>query len=190
MDHSEEAVGQLIVSGGDGAVDLNLSEHSLDAIALLVERPIMLDFHAAVSPARNDCLDLALRKVSTDCIGVEKGVRYALGQADQGVIGLAICCLADRQMERERSSEGITQAVNFTGEPVPRAVKSASMSPPFPPAAETCEVAPVFWAGCKATPDVIDWYGNQDDEEAPQRAAGNQAQRAPHDDRVLEAAGH
>ena len=48
MDHSEEAVGQLIVSGGDGAVDLELPEHALDAIALLVERPIMLDFYAAV----------------------------------------------------------------------------------------------------------------------------------------------
>jgi hypothetical protein len=46
--HSEEAVGQLIVSGGDSAVDLELSEHAFDAIALLVERPIMLDLHAAV----------------------------------------------------------------------------------------------------------------------------------------------
>lgn len=48
MDHSEEAVGQLIVSGGDGAVDLELPVHALDAIALLVERPIMFAFHAAV----------------------------------------------------------------------------------------------------------------------------------------------
>lgn len=48
MDHSEEAVGQLIVAGGDGAVDLELPKHALDAVALLVERPIMLDFHAAV----------------------------------------------------------------------------------------------------------------------------------------------
>ena len=48
MDHSEEAVGQLIVSGGDGAIDLELSEHAFDAIALLVERPIMLDLHATV----------------------------------------------------------------------------------------------------------------------------------------------
>jgi restriction system protein len=44
----KEAVGQLIVSGGDGAVDLELPEHALDAIALLVERPIMLDFHTAI----------------------------------------------------------------------------------------------------------------------------------------------
>lgn len=48
MDHSEETVGQLIVSGGDGTVDLELSEHALDAIALLIERLIMLDFYAAV----------------------------------------------------------------------------------------------------------------------------------------------
>ena len=48
MDHSEEAVGQLVVSGCDGAVDLELSKHALDAVALLVEFPIMLDFHAAV----------------------------------------------------------------------------------------------------------------------------------------------
>ena len=48
MDHSEEAVGQLIVSGGDGAVDFELSEHAFDPVALLVERPIMLDLHPAV----------------------------------------------------------------------------------------------------------------------------------------------
>lgn len=48
MDHADKAVGQLIVSGGDGTVDLDLSERALDAVALLVERPIMLDFHASV----------------------------------------------------------------------------------------------------------------------------------------------
>ena len=48
MDHAEEAVGELIVSGGDGAVDLELPEHAFDAIALFVERPIVFDLHAAV----------------------------------------------------------------------------------------------------------------------------------------------
>ena len=48
MDHSEEAVCKLVVAGGYGAVDLELSEHALNAVQLLVERPIMLDFHAAV----------------------------------------------------------------------------------------------------------------------------------------------
>lgn len=48
MDHSQEAVGQLIVSGGDGAIDLEIAEHTIDAIALLVERPIMLDSYVTV----------------------------------------------------------------------------------------------------------------------------------------------
>lgn len=48
MDHAEEAVGELIVSGSDGAVDLEMAEHALDTIALLVERPVMFDLDAAV----------------------------------------------------------------------------------------------------------------------------------------------
>jgi hypothetical protein len=48
MDHSEETVGQLVVSAGDRLVDLEMAEHAFDTIALLVERPIILDLHAAV----------------------------------------------------------------------------------------------------------------------------------------------
>lgn len=48
MDHAEEAVGKLVVSGSDGTVELEMAEHALDAVALLVERPVMLDFHAPV----------------------------------------------------------------------------------------------------------------------------------------------
>jgi hypothetical protein len=48
VDHAEEAVGELVVAGGDGAVDLKVAEHALDAVALLVERPIIFDLYAAV----------------------------------------------------------------------------------------------------------------------------------------------
>lgn len=48
MDHAEEAVGELVVAGGDGPVDLQVTEHALDAIALLVERAVIIDLHAAV----------------------------------------------------------------------------------------------------------------------------------------------
>ncbi len=48
MDHSEKAVSQLIVTSGDGSVDFEMSEHALDAVPLLVERPVILDLHAAV----------------------------------------------------------------------------------------------------------------------------------------------
>jgi len=48
MDHSEETVGQLVVAGSDGAVDLQVTEHAFDAIALLVERAVMLDLYATI----------------------------------------------------------------------------------------------------------------------------------------------
>ncbi len=48
MDHTEEAVSELVVAGGDGAVDLEVAEHALDAVALLVERSVMFDLYATV----------------------------------------------------------------------------------------------------------------------------------------------
>lgn len=33
---------------GDGEVDLEMAEHALDAVALLVELPVMVDLHPAV----------------------------------------------------------------------------------------------------------------------------------------------
>lgn len=48
MNHVEEAVGQLVVSGGGCAVDLEVAKHAFDAVALLVECTVMLDFHAPV----------------------------------------------------------------------------------------------------------------------------------------------
>lgn len=91
---------------------------------------------------RDDGLDLPFGEVGTDGVGIvalvgKQSIRRALGQDDQGVIRLAVCCLSAGQVEGERSSEGVSQAVKLTGEPAPRAAKSASMSPPFPPAAET-----------------------------------------------------
>lgn len=48
MDHAKEAIGQLVVACGDGAVDLEMAEHALNAVALLVEGPVILDLHPAV----------------------------------------------------------------------------------------------------------------------------------------------
>ncbi|MDR6147826.1 hypothetical protein QE363_003619 [Sphingomonas sp. SORGH_AS870] len=48
VDHAEEAAGQLVVASGDGAVDLKVAEHALNAVALLVERLVMLDLHAPI----------------------------------------------------------------------------------------------------------------------------------------------
>jgi hypothetical protein len=48
VDHAEEAAGQLIVASGDGSVDFEVAEHALDAVALPVERPAMLDLDAGI----------------------------------------------------------------------------------------------------------------------------------------------
>lgn len=37
IDHAEEAAVQLIAVGSDGAVDLKVAEHALDAVGLLVQ---------------------------------------------------------------------------------------------------------------------------------------------------------
>ncbi|KQM96634.1 hypothetical protein ASE78_11670 [Sphingomonas sp. Leaf25] len=91
---------------------------------------------------RENGLDILFGKVGTDGVGIvplvgQQRIWCALRKDDQGVIRLAVCRLAACQVEGERQPEGISQAVKFTGEPAPRAAKSASMSPPFPPAAET-----------------------------------------------------
>ena len=48
MGHTEEAVGELSIPSCDGPVDLEMTEHAFDAVPLLVERPVMFDFHTAV----------------------------------------------------------------------------------------------------------------------------------------------
>ena len=48
VDHAEAAAGQLVIAGGNGPVDLEMAEHALDTVALLVERPVVLDLHPAV----------------------------------------------------------------------------------------------------------------------------------------------
>ena len=74
--------------------------------------------------------------VGVICLVAEESVRRLLGQIDQLFIGFAVGGLSRCEVEGKRSSFGISETVNFTGEPAPRAAKSSLMSPPFPPAAE------------------------------------------------------
>ncbi len=142
LDHAEEAFGELVVAGGDGLVDLEMTEHALDAVALLVESAVVDDRLLAVRAARDDGVDPASAQIVAGGIGVvpfaaEQGGRLGFGQRDQRVVGLAVGGLPAGQMEGERSPAGIGDAVNLTAEPAPRAAKSLSMSPPFTPAADT-----------------------------------------------------
>ena len=132
----------MIVSRGDCAVDLEVTEHPLDAVALAVEALAVADRCGAVGFRRNDGFDTALLQIGADRVGVvslvgEKRIRRLLRKIDQRVVSLAVRSFAWGEVERDGSASGITETMNFTGEPAPRATKSSLMSPPFPPAAET-----------------------------------------------------
>lgn len=123
-------------------VDFQPVERAINAISLAVQRLIMIDFLSPIGFGRDNLLYLATRKVSTDGIRVvalvgQQGLGCAFGQIDQLGVGCAVGSLSMRQMEGDGSSSGISQTVKFTGEPAPRAAKSSSTSPLFPPAAET-----------------------------------------------------
>ena len=36
MSHAEESVGKLVVTGGDGAVDLEVAEHTFNVVTVIV----------------------------------------------------------------------------------------------------------------------------------------------------------
>jgi hypothetical protein len=85
---------------------------------------------------------VAACKVGADGIGIvaligQKRLWCPFWQGDERVIRFAIGGFTDRQVEGEWPSPCINQTVKLTGEPAPRAAKSSSTSPPFPPAAET-----------------------------------------------------
>lgn len=142
MKHVEERSGELVIACGDSAIDLEMTDQALDAVALPVDPLVPTDRCLAVRARRNDGPDAGLAEAIADRVAVvplvgnqvagprvdERGERFELG---------AVGRLAAREVEGEREAGGITETVNFTGEPAPRAAKSLFASPPFAPAAET-----------------------------------------------------
>lgn len=119
-----------------------MAEDALDPVALLIEARVVANNCLAVRLRRNDGLDAAPFQIGADGIGVigfigQQRLGLLLGQIDQIVIGLAVRRFARREVEGDGAASSITETMNFTGEPAPRAAKSSSMNPPFPPAAET-----------------------------------------------------
>ena len=120
-----------------------MAEHPLDAVAFPIETFAVADWGRSVGFGRDDGFDPALLEIIADCVGVvglvgEKSIRRLLRKIDQRVIALAVRRFAGREVEGDGPPSGITETMNLTGEPAPRAAKSSLMNPPFPPAAETC----------------------------------------------------
>jgi hypothetical protein len=119
-----------------------MADHALDAVALSIEPLVVANDRLAMGPWRDDGLDAPILEVGTDSVGIvgfvsDERLGRLLGQIDQRVVALAVRRFARREMEGEGTASGIAETMNLTGEPAPRAAKSSSMNPPFPPAAET-----------------------------------------------------
>jgi len=140
--HVEERSGEFVVAGGDGAVDLEMTDQALDAVALPIDPLVPADRCLAVRARWDHRPDAGVMETVADGIAIvalvgdqvagpcfgERAERFELG---------AIGRLAAGEVEDEREAAGITETVNLTGEPAPRAAKSLFASPPFAPAAET-----------------------------------------------------
>ena len=142
MENIEEGACEFVIPGGDRAVDLQMSDHALDAVAFAVDAPVPADFGFAGGFWRDAAPDARVEQSCTDGVGVITLVGKKIGGSlvseryhvfeRRAVRGFAGC-----EMEGEREASGITETMNFTGEPAPRAAKSLFASPPFAPAAET-----------------------------------------------------
>ena len=142
MKHAEEALCELVVAGGDGAVDLEMADAALDPAAQAIEPAAPTDGTRAVRARRDDRADAAAFQIGADGVAVvglvaDQRRGGPLRQIDQRRVGLAVVRLAAREVEGERPAAGVTDHVNFTGEPAPRAAKRLFASPPFAPAADT-----------------------------------------------------
>ena len=119
-----------------------MADHALDAIAFAIDRLVPADRFDSVG-FRWDCrTDAVFLEPVSNGVGViafvgEEIARLHVAERidvfERGAVGR----FARREVEGERDSFGVTETVNFTGEPAPRAAKSLSLSPPFAPAAET-----------------------------------------------------
>ena len=119
-----------------------MSEDALDAVAFAIEAFVVADRDLPVGLRRNDRFDAAPFQIGPDGIGIvgfigQERLGLLPGQIDQIVIGFAVRRFARRKVEGDGPTPGITETMNFTGEPAPRAAKSSLIGPPFPPAAET-----------------------------------------------------
>lgn len=138
----EERFSELVVSGGDGAADLEVADHALDVVALAIDPLVPADDGLAVGFWRDDVTDAVGFQFRADGVGVIAFVRQEIGGLHVGerrdvLERRAVRGFAGREVEGEREASGITETVNFTGEPAPRPSKSLFASPPFAPAAET-----------------------------------------------------
>ena len=140
--HIEERSGELVVASGDGAVDFQMTDQALDAVALAIEPLVPADHGCAVRTRRDHRPDADIAEAISDGVTVVALVGQQVGRPNFGQGGhrfelRAVGRFPAGEMEGEWEADGITETMNFIGEPAPRAAKSLLASSPFAPAAET-----------------------------------------------------
>ena len=138
----EERSGELVVSGGDGAADFQMADHALDVVAFTVDSLVPVDDGFPVGFWWDDVANAVGFQLGPDGVGVVALVGKEIGglhfgERDDVFERRAVRGFAGCEVEGKRESPGITETMNFTGEPAPRPAKSLFASPPFAPAAET-----------------------------------------------------
>lgn len=171
MERIEERGGELVVARGDGAVDFEMADHALDAVAIAIDAAVPANRRGAVGSRRNDRANASLSEAVADCVAVvalvgEEMLGPRLGERHHIFEDRAVGRFAGREVEGERDAVGVTETMNFTGEPAPRTAKRLFTSPPFAPAAETWprtvvlsmlwrELSAIAWARVVATASQI-----------------------------------
>ena len=142
MKGGKERSGELVVARRDGAADFEMAYHTLDAISFTVDATVPTDNRFAAGLGRDDVPDTHGLQFRPDGIGIIALIRqqmlgFHFGKREDVFERGAVCRFPWCEVERERKPSGVTETVNFTGEPVPRPSKILFASPPFAPAAET-----------------------------------------------------
>jgi hypothetical protein len=110
-----------------------VTDHALDAVALAIDAPVPA---LAIGFSRNTGTDAGLMQAGADGVGNRSPCRTLLGHGDYLFECRAVRRFAGHKVEDERDASGITETMNFTGEPALRTAKSLFASPPVARAAE------------------------------------------------------
>lgn len=142
MKRIEEGSSKLVVARCDGAVDLEMADHALDAVAVAIDAAVPADRRGAIGPGWNDRPDAAPGQRFADRAAVvalvgDQVAGTLVGERRDILERRAVGRLAAGEVEGERDAGGVAETMNLTGEPAPRAAKSLFASPPFAPAADT-----------------------------------------------------
>lgn len=161
----EKRVSEFVVARGNGLVNLEMADHALNAVAGGVETSVPTDYRRSVRPWRDYWTDAFGNQGVADHVAVivfvgEEMVGPFVGQRHHAFERSTVRRFARCEVEGERDTAGITETMNLTGEPAPRAVKSLFVSLPVAPAAETWPLTVVesmLWRELSAIAWAMSW---------------------------------